>query len=181
MRRQPLFPLNKQRIWINRRREGSKPWSKSWPNRNDRNRSMNWKRPFCIGIRRRVVWLYQGKASMLLDHLRPNALLVRSFETSQNPSRSNCVVEYCRLWRWPDLSNVNELKPVDYCPHAFHYHHDDICINPFHYERVPSQGTVARRQTFLHRFRFSDVFGLRSTSATGNVPSSSWSAFVIDE
>jgi hypothetical protein len=52
-------------------------------------------------------------------------------------SRSNPVVEYCRLWRWSDLSNQNELKPVDYCPNAFHYILDNICINPFHYERVP--------------------------------------------
>ena len=54
-------------------------------------------------------------------------------------SRSNPVVEYCRLWRWSNLSNQNELKPVDYCPNAFHYLHDIICINPFHYDRVPSK------------------------------------------
>lgn len=79
------------------------------------------------------------KAILHRDSKTRCVIVPRSFETSQNPSRSNCVVEYCRLWRWPDLSNVNELKPVDYCPHAFHYHHDDICVNPFHYERVPSK------------------------------------------
>ncbi len=64
-----------------------------------------------------------------------NIHFCRSPEHEQ--SRSNPVVEYCRLWRWPDLSNQNELKPVDYCPNAFHYILDNICINPFHYERVP--------------------------------------------
>lgn len=54
-------------------------------------------------------------------------------------SRSNPAVEYCRIWRWADLSNQNELKPVDYCPNAFHYILDNICVNPFHYERVPSK------------------------------------------
>ncbi|CAF3064157.1 unnamed protein product [Rotaria sp. Silwood2] len=58
--------------------------------------------------------------------------------THEQSSRSNPVVEYCRLWRWPDLFNQNELKPVDYCPNAFHYALDNICINPYHYERVPS-------------------------------------------
>jgi hypothetical protein len=57
-------------------------------------------------------------------------------------SRSNPVVEYCRLWRWADLSNQNELKPVDYCLSAFHYILDNICINPFHYERVPTAYSV---------------------------------------
>ncbi len=66
----------------------------------------------------------------------------RSSDIVQNQlARSNPVVEYCRLWRWPDLFNQNELKPVDYCPNAFHYNLDSICINPFHYERVPSMYT----------------------------------------
>jgi hypothetical protein len=61
-------------------------------------------------------------------------------------SKSNPVVEYCRLWRWSDLNNQNELKPVDYCPNAFHYILDNICINPFHYERVPSTYSVCVRR-----------------------------------
>ncbi|UJR09533.1 hypothetical protein I4U23_013770 [Adineta vaga] len=57
-------------------------------------------------------------------------------------SRSNPVVEYCRLWRWRNLTNLNELKPVDYCPNAVHYGLDNICINPYHYERVPTTYSV---------------------------------------
>lgn len=66
--------------------------------------------------------------------------IFRSTDTPTNQSsKSNPVVLYSRLWRWPDLSNQNELKPVDYCSHPFHYSRDDICINPFHYERVPGK------------------------------------------
>lgn len=71
----------------------------------------------------------------------------RSLDLPPNQSsKSNPVVLYSRLWRWPDLSNQNELKPVDYCQNAFHYGKDDICINPFHYERVP--GTREREREF---------------------------------
>lgn len=67
----------------------------------------------------------------------------RSVDTTQEQSsKSNLVVESCRLWRWPNLCNQNELKPVDYCQYPFHYKPDSICINPFHYERVPSMYSV---------------------------------------
>ena len=68
---------------------------------------------------------------------RTKCVTIRSAETLSNSSKSNPVVIYSRLWRWPDLSNQNELKPVDYCQNAFHYSRDEICINPYHYERVP--------------------------------------------
>ncbi|CAF1483722.1 unnamed protein product [Adineta steineri] len=67
----------------------------------------------------------------------------RSPDASKDQSSpSNLIVEYCRLWRWPDLSGQHELKPNDYCRHAFHYNHDHICVNPFHYERVPRSYSV---------------------------------------
>jgi hypothetical protein len=55
-------------------------------------------------------------------------------------------VVFCRIWRWPDLQNCNELKPVTHCQHAYsHFSHnsnpkksDDthlVCINPYHYIR----------------------------------------------
>ena len=67
----------------------------------------------------------------------PFFLCFRAPEHEQ--SRTNPAVEYGRIWRWADLSNQNELKPVDYCPNAFHYILDNICVNPFHYERVPGK------------------------------------------
>ncbi|CAF2066243.1 unnamed protein product [Rotaria magnacalcarata] len=65
-----------------------------------------------------------------------------SDDTHEQSSRLNPVIESCRLWRWSDLLNQDELKPVDYCPNAVHYGLDNICVNPYHYERVPSTYSV---------------------------------------
>ncbi|CAF1032120.1 unnamed protein product [Adineta ricciae] len=86
--------------------------------------------------------------------------------TSQS-SKSNPVVLYSRLWRWPDLSNQNELKPVDYCSHPFHYSRDDICINPFHYERVPAKYSVYVPHLPPEAFR--DMPDLRSASMNNDM------------
>ncbi|XP_055300164.1 protein mothers against dpp-like [Sitodiplosis mosellana] len=57
---------------------------------------------------------------------------------------SNCKalphVIYGRVWRWPDLQNHNELKSVPNCQFPFSKakRSDDVCINPYHYERVES-------------------------------------------
>lgn len=94
---------------------------------------------FYIKIQERDVLQYQGKFRKLFFLKIHPVCFSRSSELAQEQSlRSNPVVEYCRLWRWPDLSNPNELKPVDFCPNAFHYGLDNICINPHHYDRVPS-------------------------------------------
>eukprot|EP00118_Oscarella_pearsei_P017878 m.179964 g.179964 ORF g.179964 m.179964 type:complete len:442 (+) comp39237_c0_seq11:111-1436(+) len=45
-------------------------------------------------------------------------------------------VIYCRLWRWPDLQSHHELKAVDQCEFAFILKRDEVCVNPYHYERV---------------------------------------------
>ncbi|KAG7259186.1 hypothetical protein CRUP_001707 [Coryphaenoides rupestris] len=48
-------------------------------------------------------------------------------------------VIYARLWRWPDL-HKNELKHVKFCQFAFDLKCDNVCVNPYHYERVVSPG-----------------------------------------
>uniref|UniRef100_A0A8C9T867 Mothers against decapentaplegic homolog n=1 Tax=Scleropages formosus TaxID=113540 RepID=A0A8C9T867_SCLFO len=55
-------------------------------------------------------------------------------------------VIYARLWRWPDL-HKNELKHVKFCQFAFDLKYDNVCVNPYHYERVvsPGIGTFARQ------------------------------------
>uniref|UniRef100_A0A8C6UIU6 Mothers against decapentaplegic homolog n=1 Tax=Neogobius melanostomus TaxID=47308 RepID=A0A8C6UIU6_9GOBI len=46
-------------------------------------------------------------------------------------------VIYARLWRWPDL-HKNELKHAAFCRFAFDLKYDSVCVNPYHYERVPA-------------------------------------------
>uniref|UniRef100_A0A3B3CLT2 Mothers against decapentaplegic homolog n=1 Tax=Oryzias melastigma TaxID=30732 RepID=A0A3B3CLT2_ORYME len=45
-------------------------------------------------------------------------------------------VIYCRLWRWPDLQSHHELRAVDHCEFAFQTKKDEVCVNPYHYQRV---------------------------------------------
>lgn len=47
-------------------------------------------------------------------------------------------VIYCRVWRWPDLQTHHELKAIDVCQYPFNAKLKDICINPFHYQRIDS-------------------------------------------
>ncbi|ESO07230.1 hypothetical protein HELRODRAFT_76435 [Helobdella robusta] len=48
-------------------------------------------------------------------------------------------VIYSRIWRWPDV-HKNELKHLKFCQFAFDLKQDGICVNPYHYERVPPTG-----------------------------------------
>nr|AID23678.1 smad2/3 [Hofstenia miamia] len=45
---------------------------------------------------------------------------------------------YCRLWRFPDLVNPQELRAVSTCQYAFELKRDEVCVNPYHYNRVSS-------------------------------------------
>ena len=49
-------------------------------------------------------------------------------------------VIYCCIWRWPDLQSHHELKPLDICEYAFSRNKKEICINPYHYQRVEMPG-----------------------------------------
>ena len=49
-------------------------------------------------------------------------------------------VIYCRLWRWPDLQSHHELRAVELCEYAFHMKKDEVCVNPYHYQRVETPG-----------------------------------------
>ena len=48
-------------------------------------------------------------------------------------------VIYAKIWRWPDL-HKNELRHAKFCQYAFDLKCDSVCVNPYHYERVVSQG-----------------------------------------
>ncbi|KAK9876940.1 hypothetical protein WA026_015974 [Henosepilachna vigintioctopunctata] len=45
-------------------------------------------------------------------------------------------VIYCRIWRWPDLQSYHELKSIESCKYPFSFRNNDVCINPYHYDRV---------------------------------------------
>lgn len=45
-------------------------------------------------------------------------------------------VIYCRIFRWPDLQSHHELRPIPGCEYSFEAKLDEVCINPYHYERI---------------------------------------------
>ena len=53
-------------------------------------------------------------------------------------------VIYCRVWRWPDLQNHHELKPLDHCEFAYSRNKNEVCINPYHYKRVETPGMLEK-------------------------------------
>lgn len=54
-------------------------------------------------------------------------------------------VIYCRLWRWPDLQSHHELRPIESCDYAFSLKKDEVCVNPFHYQRVETPGNFGAK------------------------------------
>lgn len=60
-------------------------------------------------------------------------------------------VIYCRLWRWPDLHSHHELRAIEACGYAFHLKKDEVCINPYHYQRVETPGEENMTRGCLNR------------------------------
>ena len=58
-------------------------------------------------------------------------------------------VIYARIWRWPDL-HKNELRHAKFCQYAFDLKCDSVCVNPYHYERVVSQGTCLVHAVYMY-------------------------------
>ncbi|XP_063222329.1 mothers against decapentaplegic homolog 3 isoform X2 [Bacillus rossius redtenbacheri] len=52
-------------------------------------------------------------------------------------------VIYCRLWRWPELQSHHELRALDNCEFAFNLKRDEVCINPYHYQRIETPALPA--------------------------------------
>jgi len=71
-------------------------------------------------------------------------------------------VAYCKVWRWPDLKNHNELKQIqgDYCTKSFYAKKDnkkgnkkdakkyEVCVNPYHYERTQANFGLTSSQLY---------------------------------
>lgn len=45
-------------------------------------------------------------------------------------------VIYCRIFRWPDLQTAHELRGLDSCEFTFAAKQTEVCVNPYHYERI---------------------------------------------
>ena len=89
------------------------------------------------------------RASTIQDKLHP-------------PSRKTLPhVIACRMWRWPDLQNCNELRSaVSHCSHGYRPpppgtkqqhksddHQSHVCINPYHYQRTSNSTTTSAATT----------------------------------
>lgn len=68
--------------------------------------------------------------------------LVRSLDGRLQVSHRKGLphVIYCRLWRWPDLHSHHELRAIETCEYAFNLKKDEVCVNPYHYQRVETPG-----------------------------------------
>ncbi|XP_023332987.1 mothers against decapentaplegic homolog 3 [Eurytemora carolleeae] len=90
-------------------------------------------------------WCEKAVKSLVKKLRKSNGLekeLERTISTADQSSKEVGTkkglphVIYCRLWRYPDLGSHHELKPVDHCTYAFHLRREQVCVNPYHYNRV---------------------------------------------
>lgn len=76
-------------------------------------------------------------------------------------------VIYARLWRWPDL-HKNELKHLQTCYYPFDLKLDNVCVNPYHYQRVISPGFDLTGLTLSGRPFNNSFMPNNSTNTTNN-------------
>jgi len=93
-------------------------------------------------------------------------------------------VIYCRLFRWPDLQSHHELRSLDCCKYPFSGGDrkdgekevgkaKDICINPFHYERL--QDAVVLPPILVPRYSdFAEVKMEADASCYQPIPEPYW-------
>lgn len=82
------------------------------------------------------------KALTFLFPLLPNRSLDGRLQVSHRKGLPHVI--YCRLWRWPDLHSHHELKAIENCEYAFNLKKDEVCVNPYHYQRVETPGRKSR-------------------------------------
>ncbi|CAF0976665.1 unnamed protein product, partial [Brachionus calyciflorus] len=75
-------------------------------------------------------------------------------------------VIYARLWRWPDL-HKNELKHLPNCLYPFDLKLDNVCVNPYHYQRVISPGFDLTGLTLTNR-SFNNSFMSHGSNQANN-------------
>ena len=42
----------------------------------------------------------------------------------------------CQFWRWPHLKAALELSCISTCEHGYERNTDEICIQPYHYNKI---------------------------------------------
>ncbi|XP_026680096.1 mothers against decapentaplegic homolog 3-like [Diaphorina citri] len=72
----------------------------------------------------------------------PSARTDKGSTDLSNRSKGLPHVIYCRLWRWPSLQSHNELRSIDLCAFGFSLKRDQVCVNPYHYQRIHTQGSL---------------------------------------
>lgn len=80
------------------------------------------------------------KTISMADHNSKCISIARSLDSRLQVGTKKGLphVIYCRLWRYPDLGSHHELKAVDHCQYAFHLRREQVCVNPYHYNKVDS-------------------------------------------
>lgn len=66
-------------------------------------------------------------------------------------------VIYCRLWRWPDLQSHHELRAIEHCEYAFSQKRDEVCVNPYHYQRIQTPSKQQKSVKTIE-YEFSLIF-----------------------
>ncbi|XP_055339010.1 mothers against decapentaplegic homolog 3-like [Paramacrobiotus metropolitanus] len=84
------------------------------------------------------------KALASQDKHSPCVIIPRNLDGRLQVSQRKGLphVIYCRIWRWPDLTNHHQLRSADTCSNGFNAKKDVICVNPYHYDRIIAPADV---------------------------------------
>lgn len=80
----------------------------------------------------------QSTSLLLFTFPHPGRSLDGRLQVSHRKGLPHVI--YCRLWRWPDLHSHHELRAMELCEFAFNMKKDEVCVNPYHYQRVETPG-----------------------------------------
>ncbi|CAD5221220.1 unnamed protein product [Bursaphelenchus xylophilus] len=67
-------------------------------------------------------------------------------------------VIYCRVWRWPTIQSHHEVRPIPDCRYPYDSRGDNICINPYHYQRVDQHPTTSSLPPYTSQMNMSQNY-----------------------
>lgn len=70
-------------------------------------------------------------------------------------------VTYTRIWRWHDVHKL-ELRSIDTCLYGFDLKNGNVCVNPYHYERIKPSDLRYASAPSSHSSHLMEVAGLHS-------------------